>query len=100
MKVLDRFVHRQLTVAVFNDHAAADHVHLRNMVQVDSPLVAELPQGERLVVEVLGAHQRDAEHHGVNAMGAGRPTACLHGTEPLYLAGRPDDGDSWLAGSV
>ena len=74
----------------------ADHVHLRDAVQVDAPLVAQLLQRQRLVVEVLRAHQRDGQHDRIHPVRAGRPAARLHGPEPLHLARRPHHGDARL----
>ena len=69
---------------------------LRDPVEVDPALVAQLLQHERLVVEVLGAHEGDAQHHGVDPVGPGGPAPGLHGPEPLHLAGRAHHGDAGL----
>ena len=100
VEVLHRLVHRQLAVAVLDDHAAPDHVDLGDPVEVDAAPVSQFAQHEALVVEALRAQKGDGEHDGVHPVGPGRPAAGLHGPEALDLARRAHHGEPGLRTKV
>ena len=100
MEVLDRLVDGELAVAVLDDHPAVDDVDLRDPVEVDAALVAQLAQDERLVVEALRAHEGDGEHdRSTRWAPVGQRRACM-ARMPWISHGVPTTAMRGLGGSL